>query len=218
MQPAKHEVRNAYQSGAKYYDFAVKWLYRLIGIRTAYRVRAVELLSLKRGDCVVELGCGTGLNFQLIMEKIGPEGRLIGVDISSKMLEYAKQKAERFGWNNVELVEADITAYDFPKKVNGVFSVGVFGYISEYDRLIKKIATALSPDGKLVIMDGKQPERWSVWFKFVLWLSRSYGVTPSYGDLRPWEAVGRYFKDTSFDEIYNGAMYIASGATPKKEE
>jgi len=54
MQPTKQEVRNAYQSGAKYYDFAVRWLYRLIGIRTAYRVRAVELLSLKKGDCVVE--------------------------------------------------------------------------------------------------------------------------------------------------------------------
>ena len=145
------------------------------------------------------------------MERIGSDGRLIGVDIAPKMLEYAKQKAERFGWKNVELVESDITEYEFPEKVNRVFSVGVFGYINEYDYLIKRIADNLCADGSLVIMDGKQPEGWTLCFKFILWLSRPFGVTPSYGDLCPWEAVARYFKEITFDEIYRGAMYITSG-------
>ena len=89
---AKQKVYDLYQTGAKYYDFAVQILYRLIGFRiTTYRSRAIELLKLKRGDSVVELGCGTRLNFPYIIEQIGAEGKLIGVDLSPKMLAYAQK-------------------------------------------------------------------------------------------------------------------------------
>ncbi|NIS61471.1 MAG: class I SAM-dependent methyltransferase, partial [Proteobacteria bacterium] len=88
MALSKREIRSSYQSAAKYYDFAVR-LYGLIGIRKAYRSRAVKLLGLQRGDSVIELGCGTGLNFPPIVERIGPEGRLIGVDLAPNMLAYA---------------------------------------------------------------------------------------------------------------------------------
>jgi demethylmenaquinone methyltransferase/2-methoxy-6-polyprenyl-1,4-benzoquinol methylase len=210
---SKKDIQAAYQRQAKYYDFAV-WLYRLIGIRMAYRLSAVKLLRLRKGDCVVELGCGTGLNFPFIIEQIGPEGRLIGVDIAPKMLEYARKRVDRFGWENVELVESDMAKYGFPKEVNGVLSTGVFGYIAEYDRVIKTVSDALVPGGRLVIMDGKRPEGWSLWFKFVLWLSRAFGVTLDYGDRRPWESVNRHFQETRFDRIYGGAMYISSGTAP----
>lgn len=46
---------------------------------------------------------------------------------------------------------SDIAAYNFPEKANGVFSIGVFGYITEYVRLIKTIANTLSPESGLVI-------------------------------------------------------------------
>ena len=65
---SKSEVQEKYQKYSGDYDFAVK-LYRLLGLRIqAYRSHAVELLNLKRGDCVVELGCGTGLNFPLLFQ------------------------------------------------------------------------------------------------------------------------------------------------------
>ena len=89
------DIKAKYRRQAKRYDFAVQ-LYRLLGLRIkAYRLRAVELLRLKRGDCVVDLGCGTGLNFDFLTERIGPEGRLIGVDISPEMLAGARERAER---------------------------------------------------------------------------------------------------------------------------
>lgn len=84
---SKQEIQAIYQRQAKRFDAALQ-LYRLIGLRLeAYRLRAVELLHLKRGDCVVDLACGTGLSFPLLVDRIGPEGRLIGVDLSSGMLE-----------------------------------------------------------------------------------------------------------------------------------
>ena len=126
MSISKSEVRSTYDASSRFYDFALR-LYALIGISRTFRVKSVDLLNLKRGDTVVELGCGTGVNFSMIMERIGPEGRLIGVDISRGMLDRARQRAERAGWTNVELTHGDIAEYTLPKEVSGVLSTGVFG-------------------------------------------------------------------------------------------
>ncbi|MHC4638826.1 MAG: class I SAM-dependent methyltransferase [Planctomycetota bacterium] len=211
MALSKEEIRSSYETGAKYYDFAVR-LYGLIGIRKAYRLRTIKLLRLNRGDCVIELGCGTGLNFPPIVEQIGPEGRLIGVDLSSKMLAHARERVERSGSKNIELVQSDIFAYNFPEEINAVLSIGVFGYIADCDRVIKAASHALVPDGRLAIMDGKRPERLPSWvFKLIVRLSRSFGVTSDYFDKRTWESVERYFRETALEQMYGGMLYISSG-------
>jgi demethylmenaquinone methyltransferase/2-methoxy-6-polyprenyl-1,4-benzoquinol methylase len=201
-----------YQSGAKHYDFTTI-LFRLIGFRmTAYRLLAVKKLSLQPGHCVIELGCGTGLNFPFLMEQIGPEGRVIGVDLTPEMLDVARNRIERTGWKNIDLVQADVAAYDFPEKINGVFATGLFGYIPEYDRVIKAAARSLVPGGHISILDGKQPENLPPWlFRIVLKLGEPFGYTPEYFHVRPWESVERYFKETSFETRYGGMIYILSG-------
>jgi demethylmenaquinone methyltransferase/2-methoxy-6-polyprenyl-1,4-benzoquinol methylase len=180
-----------------------------------YRSLAVQKLSLKRGDCIIELGCGTGLNFPFIIEQIGSEGRLIGIDLTPGMLDLARVRVERADWNNVELIQSDLAAYDFPEKVNGVLATGVFGYIAEYDPIIKAISRALHSGGRLVILDGKRPEKLPSWlFKIVLKLGRPFGFTPDYFNVRPWESVKTYFQETSLEQKYGGLIYILSGTAP----
>lgn len=209
----EQDVKALYQSGAKYYDFTTL-MYRLIGLRmNTYRSLAVRLLRLAKGDSVVELGCGTGLNFPLLMEQIGPEGRLVGVDLTPGMLERARERVERSGWKNVELVQSDIARCDIPQGVNGVLATGVFGYVAEYDRVIKAASEALVPGGRLVILDGKQPRNLPAWlFKVVLRLGRPFGFTPEYFAVSPWKSVERYLAETSFEELYGGLLYLSSGA------
>jgi demethylmenaquinone methyltransferase/2-methoxy-6-polyprenyl-1,4-benzoquinol methylase len=212
MAISREKVREMYQSGAKNYDLTTV-LFRLIGLRMkAYRLHAIKKLSLQRGDNVIELGCGTGLNFPILMKQIGPEGRLIGVDLTPGMLDIARERVKQAGWKNVELIQSDIVAYDFPEKVNGVIATGLFGYIPEYDRVIKTISESIVSGGHLVILDGKQPKNLPSWlFKIVLKLGGPFGYTPEYFNVRPWESVGRYFKETSIDTMYGGMIYILSG-------
>jgi ubiquinone/menaquinone biosynthesis C-methylase UbiE len=209
---SRQKVQAMYQSGAKHYDFTTI-LFRLIGLRMkAYRLRAIKNLSLQRGNSVIELGCGTGLNFPFIMEQKGPEGRLIGVDLTPGMLDIAQVRVERSGWTNVELIQSDIAAYDFPKGTNGVLATGLFGYIPEYDRVIKAASQSLVPGGHIAILDGKQPENLPSWlFKIVLKLGAPFGYTPAYFIVHPWESVERYFKGISFETRYGGMIYILSG-------
>lgn len=84
----------------------------LSGERPVYRtgrVNGIGALRLRPGALVLDIGCGTGLNFPLIREAIGPAGRIVGVDASANMLAQARAKAERRGWMNIDLEHADAT-------------------------------------------------------------------------------------------------------------
>ena len=212
MPLSKEFVESAYDLHAKNYDFAVK-LYRLIGLNIEeYRLRAVELLQLKQGDFVLDIGCGTGLNFGPLIQRIGPKGRIIGVDLSSKMLACAKERIKRSKWNNVELVHSDITSYHFPEGVNGAISTGVFGYVTGRDKVIETISHSLVHGGRLSIVDGKRPTKWPLWlFKLFVWFSSPFGITQDYFNSCTWESVERHFQDVTFEEYYGGLIYICSG-------
>ena len=86
------EVNEVYGRRARFFDWTVN-AYYLIGFRWwVYRRRAIAALELQPGATIVEIGCGTGLNFRLLQESIGLSGRLIGVDLSTDMLEQARQR------------------------------------------------------------------------------------------------------------------------------
>ena len=96
---------NQYGVFAPYYDL----LSAEFPVYRAGRVLGIEALDLKTGDQVLDLGCGTGLNFPLLRERIGTAGIIVGIDKSASMLEQASRRAEQHGWKNILLIEADAT-------------------------------------------------------------------------------------------------------------
>jgi ubiquinone/menaquinone biosynthesis C-methylase UbiE len=208
----KCAIADLYRKRARNYDFTAN-LYYIIGFREyAYRRMAVEALGLKRGDTVVEIGCGTGLNFGLIEQQIGAEGKLIGVDLTDQMLAQARLRILRHGWSNVDLVQADAAAYVFPNTVNAIISSFAITLVPEYEAVVRNGAAVLASGGRWVILDFKRPERWSVWLvRFGVLLIKPFGVTLDLADRHPWEAVNKYLAKTSFRELYGGAAYIAAG-------
>jgi len=218
MQISKKQVEDAYQKNAKTYDLAVKIFYPLIGLKIGeYRKKAVDYLNLKNGDFVVDLGCGTGLCFPLLMEKIGPNGKLLGVDISTEMLSVAEERVKSAGWSNVELIHSDIEEFEFPTKINGLISTGVFGYLQERKHILDKINKSLVNNGKIVILDGKRPQKWPPFlFKLFVKLSSPYGVSESYFDNNTPELVSRLFQNVTFEDMYAGLLYITSGEKHEK--
>lgn len=82
------------------------------------RLSGIGALRLRPGALVLDIGCGTGLNFPLIRQATGPAGRIVGVDASANMLAQARVKAERRGWLNIDLEQADATTLT-PGWLNG---------------------------------------------------------------------------------------------------
>ena len=208
----KREVINLYRKRAKRYDFTAN-LYYLIGFRLqAYRKKAVQALNLQRGDTVVEIGCGTGLNFPLLRKVVGPEGKIIGTDVTDAMLAQAQGRVEENGWVNVELVQADAASFDFPAGVNGIISTFALTLVPEFDRVIQNGSEALAAGGRWVILDLKLPSSWlarlAPWLVF---LTKPYGVSLELAKRHPWESINKHLKNTSLTELYGGFVFIATG-------
>ena len=73
-----------------------------------------EHLDLKPGESVLDLGCGTGISFERLHGDVGPQGRIIGVELSPEMLELAAGGSSGNGWSNVTLIEGDANTVDIP--------------------------------------------------------------------------------------------------------
>ena len=208
----KKRIAGLYQKRARHYDFSAN-LYYLLGIREfAYRKIAVEALKLENGDTVVEIGCGTGLNFRLLRDCVGWEGKIIGVDLTAEMLSAAGRRVERNKWTNIELVQCDAGAYAFPEHVDGVISTFAITLVEEYDNIIKRGAAALSPGKRLVVLDFKMPDNWPMWLvKFFVILTRPFAVTLDLTVRHPWESIERYLDLNELKRFYFGGIYLAAG-------
>ncbi len=209
---SKQELIDLYRQRAGRYDFTAN-LYYLVGVREyAYRKQAVDRLNLQPGDTVVEIGCGTGLNFPLLQRYIGSTGKIIGVDMTDKMLGQAESRIHDEGWSNVELVHQDAAEYEFPSAVNGILSTFALTLCPDFDDVIRRGAEALGQCGRWVVLDFKRPTTWARFLTPLLLLTtRPFGVTLDLVERHPWESVGRYLKQTEIEELYFGFIYIASG-------
>src|SRR5437763_8856452 len=130
-----------YRKKARRYDIASQ----LYFAQWAHRRRAVQALGLRPGDSVVEIACGTGLNFPLIEQEIGPEGRIVGVDLTDAMLAQAEHRIESNGWSNVSLVQADAAEFEYPTGVNAILATYAHSLLPECGQVIAHGAAALSP-------------------------------------------------------------------------
>lgn len=205
-----------YRRRAKRYDFTAN-LYYVIGFREySYRRRAIAALHLYPGDTVIELGCGTGLNFARLQSAVGPKGRVIGVDLTKEMLEQAQRRIEANGWSNVELVHSDIAGYEFPSTVDGVISTFAITLSPEYDRVIEHAAAALAACRRCVILDLKKPDHAPLWLvNLGVTITRPFGVSLEMSERRPWESLERHMVNTTFENLYFGFAYLAVGEAPR---
>ncbi len=83
------------------YGAGARWCDVLSGERWVYgagRAAGIELFAPSRGDIVVDLGCGTGLNFPALAAAVGREGLVVGVDRSAEMLAMARRRVADRGW------------------------------------------------------------------------------------------------------------------------
>jgi ubiquinone/menaquinone biosynthesis C-methylase UbiE len=119
-----NQVRQLYNKRAKSYDRLCDFLDYSEGRGKflSYAKMTIDQLGLRDDATVLEIGCGTGANFSLVQEKLGPKGKLIGIDLSENMLAEARKRVQKEGWTNVELVRADAATFEFPENLDGIFS------------------------------------------------------------------------------------------------
>src|SRR3954469_24341269 len=84
-------------------------------------LRAMDALSPRTGEVVVDIGCGAGQTVLQLAERVAPHGHVIGVDIAPRLLDVARERARAL--DNVSFLEADAARLDLPAgSIDGVFS------------------------------------------------------------------------------------------------
>ncbi len=114
----------------------------------------VALASLTAGETVLDLGSGAGIDCFLAAERVGPKGRVIGVDMTPEMVERARANALEIGVANVEFRLGEIEALPVAdSSVDVVISNCVLNLSGDRPRVLAEVRRVLKPGGRVMISD-----------------------------------------------------------------
>jgi demethylmenaquinone methyltransferase/2-methoxy-6-polyprenyl-1,4-benzoquinol methylase len=210
----KDRLIKTYRKKAKHYDVTSRLYPAPCYPQRAQRLRAVQALGLHAGDSVIDLACGTGLNFPLIEEVIGTDGRIVGVDLTDAMLAQAQDRVEKNGWRNIRLVQADAVDFDFPTEVDAILSTYALTQVPECAEVIAHGAAALSEGGRWVVLDLKVPDTTPEWLaQLGTAIVRPFASIDEWIMRSPWEtiraAMQEELADLSWTELFFGTAFLA---------
>jgi acyl dehydratase/ubiquinone/menaquinone biosynthesis C-methylase UbiE len=200
-----HSAATLYRRVAGSYDLSTAWL-------EPYRRRVISQLRLQPGDAVLDVGCGTGLNFERIQAAIGPGGRLIGIDPSPEMLAAARARVEAAGWTNVTLLQAGAENAVVPGPVDAVLFAFTHDVVQSPEVLANLLGQA-RPGGRVAAAGPK----WTTvapQLNPIVWQVASQFVTTFEGFRRPWTELERAVPGLEVEEAYFGCVYLAWGELP----
>jgi len=114
----------------------------------------VAWAEIKAGDLVIDLGSGGGMDVFLASQKVGPNGKVIGIDITEEMVNKARTTAAHHGFRNVEfrLGEIEDIALE-SNSVDHVISNCTINLSPDKSKVIKSMFRVLKPGGKIIICD-----------------------------------------------------------------
>lgn len=114
----------------------------------------LALGELRAGQTVLDLGSGAGLDSILAARRVGPTGKVIGVDFAGEMVEKAKRNAEAVGATNAEFRQGEADALPLNDgSVDVVISNGVFNLCLDKPRVLAEAFRVLRPGGRIQMAD-----------------------------------------------------------------
>jgi len=217
--PTADYIRKMFDGMSGRYDLFTRWT----GFGQAQRWREICLDGLLPGMRVLDLACGTGDLALAASFKVGPEGKVVGLDFSGRMLEkarerYAQLRGSRAPFETVQKPAEELPIGDalFDRVVSGFALRNLYQNI---DRILVGVYRSLKPGGEIAFLDVTEPE------PFVLkslWRVYFYGIAGLYGYVLfgkdypiPYlpQSYRRFYKPAAFLDALRNAGFSEPRAT-----
>jgi len=176
------------------------------------RQRAVELLELKEGNRVLDVGCGPGGSFPYLVHAVGHSGQVVGVEISPVISINARRRIEKNGWKNVEVIEADARTVHLTGLFDGLLMFATDVILME--EALENMFPHLRENARVVAVGAKMSSnRWGrIWNPVLKMLFKlTFSTTPR-PDYEPWRMVAKWVEKLNIEEYFLGLMFLASGS------
>jgi len=145
-EPAKLRAATTYNAASDHFDDEP------LGFWKRYGERTVERLALRPGARVLDVGCGTGASALPAAARVGPTGKVIGIDLAERLLEIARQKAASRNLSNVEFHFGDMERFGYPDRhFDAVVCVFAIFFVPDMAMQLRELWRMVRPDGQLAI-------------------------------------------------------------------
>jgi demethylmenaquinone methyltransferase/2-methoxy-6-polyprenyl-1,4-benzoquinol methylase len=178
-----------------------------------WRRRVVDLLPLRPGEVVLDVGCGSGLCFPLLQQCIGPGGTIIGIETAPEMLALARQQILERGWRNVVLVESAAEDAVIPRRADHALFCAVHDVLQS-PAALRTVLARVRPGGTVAAVGGKWAPPWAVGLNTLVAATHAPFVRNFTGFDRPWAGLAPHLTNFLIREIEMGCGYLAAGQTP----
>jgi SAM-dependent methyltransferase len=209
--PAQPPAREAERQPA-YYEHA-RFYNRDTGVFQPYRRAVVEALALKRGQVVLDVGCGTGLCCGLLREKVGPGGTVIGIEESPEMAAVAREYIAREGWRNVRVVQSPAEDARLEATADAALFCAVHDILQSPGAL-RNVMASLCPGAWVAAGGGKWAAPVMVAVNSMVRMVHAPYVRSFSGFDRPWRYLEHLVEDVQVQEMAFGGGYVMTGRTP----
>lgn len=134
-----------------------EWLKRFeVESREVFSGRAavLEAVDLQPGHRVADVGSGTGLYVAAFSKAVGPRGQVFAIDISPRLVEFVRDRAQREGLENVTVIRSTPHSITLPEdSVDRVFICDTYHHFEYHADMLKSIRTAMRPGAELILID-----------------------------------------------------------------
>jgi trans-aconitate methyltransferase len=187
---------------------------RRTGAFQRYRRAIVDALPVRRGQVVLDVGCGTGLCCGMLREKVGPEGGVVGIEESPQMAEVAREHIAEEGWGNVTVVQSPAEEAEIEVAADAALFCAVHDILQSPDAL-RNVLGSLRPGAWVAAGGGKWAAPAMVAVNLQARMLHGPYVQSFEGFDRPWLHLEQLVEDVRVRELAFGSGYVMTGKAPE---
>ncbi|MEO7852261.1 MAG: methyltransferase domain-containing protein [Rubrivivax sp.] len=177
------------------------------------RRRAIEALALRSGDTVLDVGCGTGLSFDLLRGRVGGGGHIVGIEQSPQMIERARDRVARAGHTNITLICAPVEEARVPR-ARCRADAALFHFTHDILRradALDQVLAQLKPGARLVAAGLQWAPPWAAVVNLMVWGAALRSVSSLQGLARPYSLLADRVDGLEIKDLLGGGVFLAKG-------